>query len=207
MHIPTSIGTGIPRRSSRRRKMRTRLAGSTFGLLVGVSAAMAAGSIIAPAAAQDKPVHLKLSHWVPPSHPLQKALEDWGGSVAGGDQRHRDVYRVSVAATGQGLRPLRHGARRHRRRHLRQPGLSAGPLPHHRRRQSSLHDVERQGRLAGARRVVSQARRHGDEGRQVLPRLRARLRLVPLQDQEDHGARRHQGHEDSARRMPPSPRW
>src|SRR5256714_647808 len=60
--------------------MRTRLAGSTFGLLVGVSAAVA-GSIIAPAAAQDKPVHLKLSHWVPPSHPLQKALEDWGGSI------------------------------------------------------------------------------------------------------------------------------
>src|SRR5262249_24371985 len=35
----------------------------------------------APAGAQDKPVHLKLSHWVPPSHPLQKALEDWGSSI------------------------------------------------------------------------------------------------------------------------------
>jgi TRAP-type C4-dicarboxylate transport system substrate-binding protein len=34
---------------------------------------------IAPA--QDKPVELKLSHWVPPSHPLQKALEDWGSSI------------------------------------------------------------------------------------------------------------------------------
>ena len=41
--------------------MRTRLAGSTFGLLVGVSAAVAAVSIIAPAAAQDKPVHLKFA--------------------------------------------------------------------------------------------------------------------------------------------------
>jgi TRAP-type C4-dicarboxylate transport system substrate-binding protein len=61
--------------------MRTRLAGSTFGPLVGMIAALTAGSIIAPAAAQDKPVHLKLSHWVPPSHPLQKALEDWGNSV------------------------------------------------------------------------------------------------------------------------------
>ena len=61
--------------------MRTRLAGSTFGLLVGVSAAVAAGSIIAPAAAQDKPVHLKLSHWVPPSHPLQKAIEQWGDDI------------------------------------------------------------------------------------------------------------------------------
>jgi len=31
--------------------------------------------------AQDKPVQLKLSHWVPPSHPLQKAMEDWGASI------------------------------------------------------------------------------------------------------------------------------
>jgi TRAP-type C4-dicarboxylate transport system substrate-binding protein len=35
----------------------------------------------APAQAQDKPVHLKLAHWVPPSHPLQKAMEDWGTSL------------------------------------------------------------------------------------------------------------------------------
>ena len=34
-----------------------------------------------PARAQDKSFELKLSHWVPPSHPLQKALEDWGASV------------------------------------------------------------------------------------------------------------------------------
>jgi len=33
------------------------------------------------ALAQDKSFELKLSHWVPPSHPLQKALEDWGASV------------------------------------------------------------------------------------------------------------------------------
>ena len=34
-----------------------------------------------PAAAQDKPIELKLAHWVPPSHPLQKAMEDWGNAV------------------------------------------------------------------------------------------------------------------------------
>jgi TRAP-type C4-dicarboxylate transport system substrate-binding protein len=34
-----------------------------------------------PAAAQDKTVDLKLSHWVPPTHPLQKAMEEWGASV------------------------------------------------------------------------------------------------------------------------------
>ena len=45
---------------------------------LAVSGMMAA----APAAsAQDKTFELKLSHWVPPSHPLQKALEEWGASV------------------------------------------------------------------------------------------------------------------------------
>lgn len=33
------------------------------------------------AAAQDKPVSLRLSHWVPPSHPLHKAIEVWMESV------------------------------------------------------------------------------------------------------------------------------
>lgn len=38
--------------------------------------------MVAPAAlAQDKTFELKLSHWVPPSHPLQKALEQWGAAV------------------------------------------------------------------------------------------------------------------------------
>src|SRR4026208_2109623 len=36
---------------------------------------------IGTASAQDKTFELKLSHWVPPSHPLQKAIEDWGASV------------------------------------------------------------------------------------------------------------------------------
>src|SRR3979409_783555 len=48
----------------------------------GVSLLCALG---ATATAQDKSqaktFELKLSHWVPPSHPLQKALEEWGASV------------------------------------------------------------------------------------------------------------------------------
>src|SRR5471030_2089310 len=36
---------------------------------------------VTPALAQEKNIELKLSHWVPASHPLQKALEDWGAAV------------------------------------------------------------------------------------------------------------------------------
>ena len=34
-----------------------------------------------PASAQDKTFNLRLSHWVPATHPLQKAMEQWGASV------------------------------------------------------------------------------------------------------------------------------
>jgi TRAP-type C4-dicarboxylate transport system substrate-binding protein len=48
-------------------------------------AALAATALLValPAAgrAQDKVFELKLSHWVPPSHPLQNSLEDWGAAV------------------------------------------------------------------------------------------------------------------------------
>jgi len=44
--------------------------------------------------AQEKTFNLKLSHWVPPSHPLQKALEEWGASVEkdSGGTIHYKVY-------------------------------------------------------------------------------------------------------------------
>jgi TRAP-type C4-dicarboxylate transport system substrate-binding protein len=46
------------------------------------------------AIAQDKTFDLKISHWVPPSHPLQKALEEWGASVEkeSGGTLHYKVY-------------------------------------------------------------------------------------------------------------------
>jgi TRAP-type C4-dicarboxylate transport system substrate-binding protein len=54
--------------------MKLRFAGCVYAaaLLIGGTAG---------ALAQDKTFELKLSHWVPPSHPLQKALEEWGASV------------------------------------------------------------------------------------------------------------------------------
>src|ERR1700754_1732347 len=42
-------------------------------------AALLIGASAAPA--QDKTFELKLSHWVPPTHPLQKAMEEWGASI------------------------------------------------------------------------------------------------------------------------------
>jgi TRAP-type C4-dicarboxylate transport system substrate-binding protein len=35
----------------------------------------------APALSQDKPVQLKLAHWLPPSHPLHPAFDNWGKSL------------------------------------------------------------------------------------------------------------------------------
>ncbi|RIK90839.1 MAG: C4-dicarboxylate ABC transporter, partial [Burkholderiales bacterium] len=49
-----------------------------------VAAAFAAAAVLATAPAlhaQEQTFDLKISHWVPPSHPLQKALEEWGASV------------------------------------------------------------------------------------------------------------------------------
>jgi len=54
--------------------LRDMLAVTATGLALSLAAAPFA-------VAQDKTFELKLSHWVPPAHPLQKALEDWGASV------------------------------------------------------------------------------------------------------------------------------
>jgi len=54
--------------------LRDMLVVTATGLALSLAAA-------ASAVAQDKTFELKLSHWVPPAHPLQKALEDWGASV------------------------------------------------------------------------------------------------------------------------------
>src|SRR6202011_3037205 len=62
-----------------------------------IGVAMLAGIVVgfaSAAAAQDKTVELKLSHWVPPSHPLQKAMEDWGSSIekaSGGTIKYKAV--------------------------------------------------------------------------------------------------------------------
>src|ERR687885_228450 len=59
-------------RSSQARLL-ARLAASV-GFAVGLA-------LTSAAQAQDRTFELKLSHWVPPAHPLQKAMEEWGASV------------------------------------------------------------------------------------------------------------------------------
>jgi TRAP-type C4-dicarboxylate transport system substrate-binding protein len=61
-------------------RARNRVGGAALATAAGLAMLAAAHS---PAAAQskDKTFELKLSHWVPPNHPLQKALEDWGAAV------------------------------------------------------------------------------------------------------------------------------
>ncbi len=47
--------------------------------MLGLGFGLASG--IGTASAQDKTFELKLSHWVPPTHPLQKAIEDWAADI------------------------------------------------------------------------------------------------------------------------------
>lgn len=48
---------------------------------ITMCAAALLAATIGAASAQEKTFELKISHWVPASHPLQKALEDWGAAV------------------------------------------------------------------------------------------------------------------------------
>ena len=56
--------------------MKSRFAGSVYAAALAALISATTGAL-----AQDKTFELKLAHWVPPSHPLQKALEEWGASV------------------------------------------------------------------------------------------------------------------------------
>jgi TRAP-type C4-dicarboxylate transport system substrate-binding protein len=66
----------------------------TIRIASAICVAVMAAALGGSALAQDKTFDLKISHWVPPSHPLQKALEDWGASVEkdSGGTIHYKVY-------------------------------------------------------------------------------------------------------------------
>ena len=69
--------------------MQSRLAGCVAALALTLAVGGASTAL-----AQEKTFDLKISHWVPPSHPLQKALEEWGASVEKelGGTIHYKVY-------------------------------------------------------------------------------------------------------------------
>ena len=120
------------------------------------------------ASAEDKTFELKLSHWVPPTHPLQKAIEEWGADVekaSGGTIKykifpsqqlgkafdHYDMARDGIADlvyVNPGYQPGRF------------PIIAAGELPF------LIGDV--QGGIRADRQLVSQIRSHRDEGREIL---------------------------------------
>ena len=152
----------------------------------------------ARAQSADKPVQLKLSHWVPPTHPLQAAIQDWADSIKkdshgtitsvifpaeqlGKAFDHYDMARdgiADVAYINPGYQPGRF------------PMIAAGDLPFTVRRASTG--------TCGDRRLVSQIRRARDAGREIL------LRLHPRSGDAAHqaarrGAGRRQGHEAAPR--------
>ncbi len=69
--------------------MTTRVAVTICAAAAAVALGLTSGAV-----AQEKTFDLKISHWVPPSHPLQKALEEWGASVEkdSGGTIHYKVY-------------------------------------------------------------------------------------------------------------------
>jgi len=66
----------------------------TVRVATAVCAAALAVALGGNALAQEKTFELKISHWVPASHPLQKSLEEWGAAVekASGGTLHYKVF-------------------------------------------------------------------------------------------------------------------
>ena len=50
-------------------------------IAIPVAASLLAATFAGPVLAQDKPVELRFSHWVPPSHPMHPAVEAWAESI------------------------------------------------------------------------------------------------------------------------------
>jgi TRAP-type C4-dicarboxylate transport system substrate-binding protein len=50
-------------------------------IAIPAAAGLLAAVLAVPAVAQDKPVELRFSHWVPPGHPMHPAVEAWAESI------------------------------------------------------------------------------------------------------------------------------
>ena len=172
--------------------MKSRFTGSVYA--AAFAALLCGGN--RRARAQEKTFDLKISHWVPPSHPLQKALEEWGASVekdSGGTIHykvypsqqlgkafdHYDMARDGIADLtyiNPGYQPGRF------------PVIAAGELPF-------LMSNAKGGSVA----LDEWYRKYAAK---EMKDVKFCLAFVhdpgahPLGRQEGHGAGRHQGHED-----------
>ena len=155
-----------------------------------------AAALAAPAVAQDKPVELRFSHWVPPSHPMHPAVEAWAESIK---QASNGTITMKIYPAQQlgkafdhynmardGIADFAHV----------NPGYEPGRFPIMGLSEIPFIFANSKAGLGRARCLVSQIRRQGDEGRQILPHLRARPGDLPHHQQEGDGARRREGHED-----------
>ena len=143
------------------------------------------------APAQDKPVQLKFSHWVPPTHPMHAAAVAWAESI---DKASNGTIKITIFPAQQlgkafdhynmardGIADISHV----------NPGYEPGRFPIIGAVGAPVHLFQRQGRKRGARCVVSPIRRAGNEGRPLLPGVRARSGHVALHPEEGGGAGRH----------------
>ena len=81
--IPGSIAQRRRKLHGDGRSLHTRSRSLGRHCLAGLLAVVSAMSpfVMPPAFAQDKPIQLKLSHWLPPSHPLQQSWTEWAEDI------------------------------------------------------------------------------------------------------------------------------
>jgi TRAP-type C4-dicarboxylate transport system substrate-binding protein len=122
--------------------MKLRFAGCVYAAALLIGAATGAS-------AQEKTFELKLAHWVPPSHPLQKALEEWGAAVekaSGGTLRYKVYPSQQLGKAFDHYDMARDGIADD----LCQSWLSAGALPDYRRGRTAIPVCQCGQRLTGA---------------------------------------------------------
>ena len=120
-----------------------------------------------PASAQDKPVTLRFSHWVPPQHPMHAAAVAWAESI---NKASNGTIKITIYPSQQlgkafdhynmardGIVDISHV----------NPGYEPGRFPIVAAVELPFIFNNSQGRQRGDGRVVSPLRRQGDEGRQV----------------------------------------
>jgi len=98
------------------------------------------------------------------------ATKEWAADI-GRPERHHQDRDLSRPSSSVGVRPLRHGARRHRRSNVRQSRLPAGPLCRHLGRPAALQCSPTPRRHGRARRLYRKYAATEMKGHAFLLRL------------------------------------